>query len=706
MKQLIYSFSDGKIVAEDLPVPKCGENGLIIESTHSLISSGTEKMLIDFGRSGYLEKIKKQPEKAKQVINKIKNDGLRSTLNAVSNKMNSLNQIGYCNVGKVIEVGEKVKDLSIGDRVISNGPHAEYISVERNLCAKIPDNVRDIDAVFCVIASISLQGIRLSKPTLGEKYVVFGLGLIGQLAAQLLKANGCMVLGIDNNNEKVKIAKETGIDSFLSKAFNSTIEKANQFSSDQGVDGVILSLSSSSSLPIKQAAMMCRKRGKIILIGDTKLDLDRSDFYEKEISFQVSCSYGPGRYDDNYEKKGQDYPYGFVRWTQNRNFQAILQLMSEKSINTDNLISRRFRFSDYKDAYELLLDNDAENLGIILDYHNTKNSNKTLEYSAKSVNSDVKMGVIGSGNYSGRILIPLLSKLDVDLISLANTGGVNSAFYVKKYGFAKLTTDSSSLISDDMINTVVIASRHDTHADMVIRSLSSRKNIFCEKPLALKIKDIDKIDKKYNKICESDGKVPILMVGFNRRFSSLTKKAKKMIQGINRPKVINITINAGHISKNSWVQDYEQGGGRIIGEACHFIDLARYLVGQKISSFTKMSMKNDEINDDKTIMNLGFNDGSIASIQYLANGHESFMKERIEIFCDKKIIQINNFKNMKLWGWKRNKTVRLFNQDKGQVECLKSFVRSIQTGGKAPIPYEEIIEVSKISIQIAGSSEN
>ena len=707
MKQLVHSFSNGEIVAEELPVPKCNETGILIESTCSLISSGTEKMLLDFGKSSLVGKAKKHPDRVRDVLHKINNDGIMSTANAVLSKLNTSNQIGYCNVGKVIEVGNKINDIHTGDRVISNGPHAEFVAIERNLCAKIPDGVKDEKAVFCVIGSIALQGIRLSQPTLGESIVVFGLGLVGQLTAQILKANGCRVLGIDNSKDKIEVAEKIGIECYFSENSDEILKKTNKFSNNRGVDAVILTLSSSSSIPIKQAALMCRKRGRIVLIGDTKLDLDRSDFYEKELSFQVSCSYGPGRYEKNYETKNYDYPIGFVRWTESRNFEAVLQLMSDNLIHTEHLLSKKFDFSNYKDAYNLLLDKSASNLGILLKYKSDKAPNNSVSYKDTLIEgAEICLGLIGSGNYAGRVLMPILRKSDVSLAALANNGGVNSSYYAKKFGFNKITTNNESILTDNKINTVLIATRHDSHAELVLSSLSSEKHIFCEKPLAISCNEIDRINKKYIEINQIKRKNNILMVGFNRRFSPLSKKAKRLIDKINQPKVINITINAGYISKDSWLHDKEIGGGRIVGEACHFIDLARYLIGYKLSNFYLSSIKNSEINDDKAVINLEFEDGSIASIQYLANGHSSFMKERIEIFCDQKIIQINNFKNMKFWGWASNKTIRLFNQNKGQNECLKSFFNAIKNGNPSPIPFEEIIEVSKASIELAGNSIN
>tara|TARA_Y100000768_G_scaffold302854_1_gene236751 strand:- start:11707 stop:13839 length:2133 start_codon:yes stop_codon:yes gene_type:complete len=710
MKQLIHSYSDGKIIAEELPVPQCDDNGVLIESICSLISSGTEKMLLDFGKSSVFGKIKKQPDRAKEVISKIKNDGIIPTIDAVNNKLNTTNQIGYCSVGRVIEIGKNIKDMSIGDRVISNGPHAEYVSVPRNLCAKIPENVTDDSAVFCVIGSIALQGVRLSNPTLGERYVVFGLGLVGQLCAQILRANGCKVLGIDNCKDKIEIARKSGIDTYHNKNNRDPISKSNEFSMGEGIDAVILSLSSNSPLPIKQAAKMCRKRGRIILIGDTNLELDRADFYEKEISFQVSCSYGPGRYDKDYEIRGNDYPIGFVRWTQNRNFEAILGLMSDNSIQTKYLLSKRFDFSSFNKAYDLLLNDNKNNLGILLDYKKSKTPEKTIVFNPqnkqKTGKSKVRVSVIGTGNYSGRVLLPILNKLGVQLRSLANTGSVRGGYYAKKYNFRKLTTDSDSIFNEKNTNTVLVATRHNTHAKFVIKALSAGMHVFCEKPLAIELEDVLSIQKKFEEFNNTDNFAPIIMVGFNRRFSRFSIRARELIETVDQPIAINMTVNAGYVNQDSWVQDPKIGGGRIIGEACHFIDLARYLVNKKITHFSTSSMKKSIFNEDKAIINLEFEDGSIACIQYFANGHKSFMKERIEIFSDEKIIQINNFKNMKLWGWNNNKTIHFLNQDKGQKKCLSAFVNSIENGRSPPIPFEEILEVSKISIELAEMINN
>lgn len=705
MKQLIQDISNGTTKIIEAPCPKIEANSLIIDSKLSLISSGTERMLVDFGKANLVNKALQQPERIQMVIEKIKTDGLATTLESVNSKLNEPIPLGYSNVGVVSEVGSGVVGFKRGDRIISNGPHSEVVRVSSNLCAHIPDEVSDEEASFTVVASIGLQGLRLANPTLGEAFVVIGVGLIGLLIIQLLRSNGCKVLAIDYDEKKLSIASSYGASICNPGKGEDPISIANSFSKNKGVDGVIIAASTKSSDPVAQAAKMCRKQGRIILVGVTGLNLNRSDFYEKEIEFKVSCSYGPGRYDPDYEVKGNDYPFGYVRWTQQRNFEAILDMMASKKIDVAKLISHKYLFEDAAKAYEALLSKSFV-LGILLEYKSEPaNRHKETIIINKKHNLDTSepvVGFIGAGNYASRKLIPAFKANRAELSTLATSGGLSGAIHGQKNKFFKTTTNLDEIFKSEEINTVVIATRHNLHAKLVVDSIRAHKNVFVEKPLALTFADIDSIKKTLAEIKLDTA--PRLMVGFNRRFAPQVKKMKSLIEKTKEPKSFIITINAGALSPDHWTHDIEIGGGRIIGEACHFIDLMRYLSGSKIIYAQSRSMGNTDVNnitEDKAVITLGFADGSFGSINYLSNGANNFPKERVEVFVEGKVLQLDNFRKLKGFGWKSFNHLDLILQNKGLLECSKAFLDSIRFGKASPIPLNELIEVAETTITVA-----
>lgn len=705
MKQILQNMATGETRLSDVPIPNYSKTSVLIQSTNSLISIGTERMLVEFGKASMLAKARQQPEKVKMVLEKIGTDGLAATIDAVKSKLDQPLPLGYCNVGRIIKVGQDAVDFQEGDRVVSNGPHASVVSVSRNLTTRIPDDVSDEEAVFTVLASIGLQGIRLAGPTLGECFVVTGLGLIGLLTVQLLRAHGCQVLGIDYDEAKLELARQFGAETVSLSKGEDPVDAGMAFSRGRGVDGVIITATTKSSYPVSQAARMSRKRGRIVLVGVTGLDLKRSEFYEKELSFQVSCSYGPGRYDSNYEDKGQDYPLGFVRWTEKRNFEAILDMMAEGRLDVQPLITHRFSFNDAIQAYETL-SNNKQALGIILQYPDVPQ--KTLMVRQVILKEDVTFradqpvcGFIGAGNYASRVLIPAYKKAGAELHTIVSSGGVSAIHHGKKHGFHKASTDVSEVLDNDEINTAVVVTRHNTHARYVIDALTCGKNVFVEKPLALHNEDLNAIEKAYHEHAEPVG--ARLMVGFNRRFAPQIVKMKTLLESVTQPKSFIMTMNAGAISADAWVQDREVGGGRIIGEACHYVDLMRYLAGAEIVSIQARRMGNHPgmpVTEDKAAIVLGFADGSFGTIHYLANGGKVFPKERIEIFAGDAVLQLDNFRKLRGFGWKNFKKMNLWRQDKGQNACAAAFLDSIRKGMPAPIPFDELLEVSRVTIEI------
>ena len=704
MKQIFQYLDSGETKIIELPPPRLKRGEVLIRSKFSLISSGTERMLINFGKSNIISKAKNQPEKVSEVITKIKSDGILNTLEAVSNKLDKPLPLGYCNAGIVIQIGEGVSSFKVGDRVVSNGYHAELVTVSENLCALIPEEVSFEDAAFTVIASIGLQGIRLLKPTLGETIAVSGLGIIGLITCQLLIANGCKVLGLDPDQSKCDLASLFGVETFCISNNNNPTNWCLSKTKEVGVDGFIVTASTTSSDPIHIAANSSRKRGRIILVGVTGLDLNRNLFYKKELTFQVSCSYGPGRYDKSYEVENYDYPIGFVRWTEKRNFEAILDLLDAGVLDFEKLIEKKYNFDDALDAYNLLLEKSSS-LGILLAYKKEPelNSykikiNSSADYKTSSPNEPV-LGCIGAGNYSSRTLLPAFKKSGANFHIICSLKGASAMHYGKKFSFKEVTTNEEEVFSNKICNTVIISTRHDSHAELTKRALLAGKNVFVEKPLCLNINELNSIEDAYRKIINQDDKnnyPPILMVGYNRRFSPLITKLKKFLNNLNGPKAFIYTCNSGFLDSNHWLNDPNIGGGRFLGECCHFVDLLYFLSQEKIKNIKICSPLNEKNSPETFTVNIQFEKGSIGSIHYFSNGSKLLPKERIEVFSDKTIFRLDNFKKLKAWGYKGFSSQRLLTQDKGQKNCTSAFLNAIRKGESSPIPLEEIFEVQRL----------
>lgn len=705
MKQILQSLRTGSTEVVEVPCPAPIRGHLLIRTTRSLVSAGTERMLLEFGKASLIHKVRQQPDKVRLVLEKVRTDGLVPTLEAVRNKLAQPLALGYCNVGRVIEIGPDVTGFAVGDRVASNGYHAEVVSVPMNLCAKVPDNVGDDEAAFTVLGAIALQGIRLTQPTLGESIAVMGLGLIGLLTVQLLRAHGCRVLGLDFDRERLALARTFGAEVVDLSAEADPLKAAQLFTRGNGIDAVLITASTKSSEPVHQAATMCRKRGRIVLVGITGLELSRSDFYEKELTFQVSCSYGPGRYDENYEKKGLDYPIEFVRWTEQRNFEAVLELLATGRLDVKPLISHRFDISEAERAYEVI-GGPQQSLGVLLTYSTTDLSSfgRTVilasppQIRTVGKKHPVSIGVIGSGNYATGHLIPAFKAAGARLRSVASSGGVTGLHAGRKFGFEIATTDIASILADDAVDAVVIATRHDSHAELAIAAIEAGKHVFVEKPLALLIEEIDAIVSTYNEAL-TRGPPPLLMVGFNRRFAPHVMRIKSLLEDQHGPKFMIMTVNAGEVPSGHWTHNRDTGGGRIIGEACHFIDLLRYLAGVPIVSWHNQPMAS--LTGDSTSITLSFADGSIGTVHYFANGNRSFPKERLEIFTNGRILQLDNFRKLIGYGWKGFRKLSLWRQDKGQKACVSAFLEAIAAGQPAPIPLDEVIEVSRVTVEVA-----
>jgi predicted dehydrogenase/threonine dehydrogenase-like Zn-dependent dehydrogenase len=690
MRQIIQSFKTGETILEEVPVPQVKRGCLLIQTTKSLVSLGTERMLVEFGKSNYLQKAKQQPDKVKQVLDKVKTDGLMPTVHSVFNKLNEPIPLGYCNVGKVIAVGEGVSGFEVGDRVASNGPHAEYVCVPKNLVAHIPDNVSDAEAAFTVVGSIGLQGIRLLNPTLGETVVVIGLGLIGLLTAQLLKANGCRVIGTDLDEEKLALAEKWGIIPYNSGK-GDVVKFVEEQTGGVGADGVIITASAHTDAIISQAARMSRKRGKIVLVGVVGLNISRAEFYEKELTFQVSCSYGPGRYDDNYENKGIDYPLPFVRWTEQRNFETVLQAIASGALSVQEMITEEVDLADYGKIYDDIASHRSIASLIRYPVEEAAANRKSTVMLKNNRFTGAKgvLGIIGAGNFTKMTMLPALKDSGAHFKFIASQGGLSGTILAKKFGFSYSTTDYKEILSDNEVDLVMITTRHDLHAPMVIEALNAGKNVFVEKPLALNEAELSAIVEAYERSGRS------LTVGFNRRFSPHMEKIRSLV-GNSQMNVI-ATMNAGFIPSNVWVHDMKTGGGRIIGEACHYIDLIAYLTGSKVKAVCMNAMgANPEVNTDNASILLKMENGSTGVINYFANGSKAYSKERVEVYSQERTFIMDNFRETKGYGVKGFSKLKT-SMDKGHKNQFHKLIKTIQSGGEALIPFASIVNTTQAS---------
>ena len=706
MKQLLQHLDSGNTTVANVPVPAAGRGMVVVEARASLVSAGTERMLVEFGRSGLIDKARSQPDKVKQVLDKVRTDGVRPTLEAVRAKLDQPISIGYCNAGVVVEAGTNAGVFSPGDRVVTNGAHAEYVRAPHTLAARIPGGVSFESAAFTPVAAIGLQGIRLAEPTLGETVVVFGLGLIGLLTVQLLRANGCRVLGIDRDVSRLALAERFGAVT-LNGVEGDVVQRVLALTDGVGADAVLLTLASKSDDPAHEAAAMSRKRGRLVLVGTTGLDLRRDDFYRKELSFAVSCSYGPGRYDASYEESGHDYPLAYVRWTEQRNFEAVLALMADGRLDVAPLITHRFPIERAPEAYDVI-SGTAPSLGVVLTYPDRggaalSRESRTISRGASSPShaapaaggSRATVAVIGAGNFAVRTLLPVLRQAGVRLHTIASGAGTSGAIAGEKFGFERATTDLDTIWESSEIDTVFVLTRHDSHVPLALRALRAGKHVFVEKPLALHEGELDEI------AGEVDRSGRLLMVGFNRRFAPLAVELRAKLAGRAGPLAMVITVNAGAIPAGHWTRDAEQGGGRIVGEGCHFIDLARFLAASPIADASVLCARDraGSAVNDIAHLSLAFADGSTAVVHYLSNGSRAFPKERVECFWDGRTVAIDNWRRLLSYEGAMPWNERARRMDKGHAAEISAWLDALRTGGPAPIPLEELLEVSRWAIR-------
>ena len=705
MKQVIQNFKSGKLYVDEVPVPSIHKGMVLVANKFSLISAGTEKSTVKIGKANLLGKAQQRPDLVAQVIQNIKKEGLNATINKVQTKLDSPKALGYSTSGTVLSSMDSDSQFKPGDRVACAGQdyasHAELVAVPQNLVAKIPENVSFEEASFTTLGAIALQGVRQAAPTIGQNICVIGLGLLGQLTCQLLRANGCNVFGIDISDKLVSLAKEISVDCAVLRNDKSLLIQTESFTRGHGFDAVIITAATRSNDPIELSAEIARKKGKIVVVGSVKMDVPRDPhFYRKELDLKMSCSYGPGRYDVNYEEKGYDYPYAYVRWTEKRNMEAFLSLLSKKTLNVQPLITHVFDITQAEQAYDIVLGKtDQFYTAVLLKYTERVNANLSKVTLSSPVLSQLNVGFIGAGSFAQNYLIPYVKKENsTSLHTVTTLKGITSKNVANKFGFSHASSNQEDVLSNDSINTVFIATPHNSHAELVIKSIEANKHVFVEKPLAINLEELEKI-----KICVETGKTKLL-VGFNRRFSPISNHIKKKFKEISEPKIINIRVNAGHLPKEHWSQQDDVGGGRIIGEVCHFIDLIQYFTDDqpvRVYADRLSTLTNTTKNDDNIVVTLGMSDGSVGVITYVANGDKSLPKEYIEVFAGGVVGVIENFRSGFIYD--KNKRNKLKYKGKGYAEEVRSFLDSIKNNKSVPISFESIYLTTLTSFKILDS---
>lgn len=691
MKQLIQNFKTGKLYVDEVPLPSISDGMVLVENKFSLISAGTEKSTVKVGQASLLGKAKQRPDLVAQVLKNIKKEGLSATLNKVRTKLDSLKALGYSTSGIVLASLDSDGKFHAGDRVACAGQdhasHAEVVAIPQNLMAKIPDNVSFEEAAFTTLGAIALQGVRQAGPRLGERVCVIGLGLLGQLTCQLLKANGCDVFGIDLSERLITLANETNVAKALHRNDPNLVNACENFTDGKGFDSIIITAAAPTNDPVVLATELCRKKGKIIVVGAVKMDIPREPFfYKKELELKISCSYGPGRYDVQYEDLGSDYPFAYVRWTEQRNMEAFLGLISKGLVNVKPLISHTFDIKDAEDAYDIVLGKNSEpHIGILLKYESNEDKFHTSKIVKSNPLETINVGFIGAGSFAQSYLIPNVKKFGASLDTVVTSKGITAKNVAEKFGFNICSSDKKDVMENTSINTVFIATPHSSHASLVMESLQSGKNVFVEKPLAISEKEL------YQVIDVKSSHDHHLMVGFNRRFAPVSVAIKKEFENAGEPLVVNIRVNAGFIPKDHWAQIPEIGAGRIIGEVCHFIDLMQFFTNaepvnvyaQRIGSSNEKLMM-----DDNIAVVVTFKNGSVGNLTYLSNGDPSLPKELIEVFGAGKTGTIDNFQNGHLHSGNKVRSLKF--AGKGHQQEVQAFLSSLKDGQRSPIDFRSI----------------
>lgn len=772
MQSILQNYRTGKLEVAEVPSPTTHSGGILVQNATSLVGAGTERMMVKLAQKSLIGKALERPDLVRRVIDKVKNEGLFSTIEAVRNRLDNPTPLGYSSAGIVLAVGEGTDNFEPGDRVACAGAgyasHAEAVFVPKNLAVKLPDSVDFQSGAFSTLGAIALQGLRLADIHVGETVAVIGLGLVGLLTVQLAKAAGCRVLGMDPNPERCHLATQLGCDAALADNSQFAIRNS-QFTNGHGADAVLITASTKSNDPVALAGEVARDRGMVVAVGLVGMEIPRKLYYEKELTFRVSRSYGPGRYDTNYEEKGHDYPIGYVRWTEQRNMEAFVQLVAEGKVNVKPLITHRFPIEEATKAYDLITGKTKEpSLGILLTYSADENSQQSVVnsqlsevklrpqpsvlkpeapsvhlttdesrltthtspdrlYPPSSMVHTVRVGLLGAGEFAKGTLLPAMKRVrGIELVGVCTANGISAHHVSRKFGFEFATTDESTIINNPDINTIVIATRHHLHARQVISALKAGKHVFVEKPLCINEQELTEIIRTYNEVNGGNAGTTvegssltivhplssilhlpsqILMVGFNRRFSPMALRLKEFLSKVDEPLVMNYRVNAGYIPPDHWVHDLEQGGGRIIGEVCHFVDFLIFLAGSLPKKVHAIALANNaRYKNDNVIINIEFANGSLGTITYVANGDKSFSKEYVEIFGGGAAAVLENFRRLEMTQNGRRQVVRSWmKQDKGHYGEWETFVSALKDNSAWSIPFREIVATSLTSFSIIHS---
>jgi predicted dehydrogenase/threonine dehydrogenase-like Zn-dependent dehydrogenase len=714
MKQILQDSKTGEVKVMDVPSPAAQRGRVLVRAAASLISAGTERMTVDSARKGLLHRARENPDKVKQVLQRARSEGVINTVNAVLTKLGSSTALGYSASGIVVGTGADVTEFRVNDRVACAGvgyaSHAEVLSVPKNLCVRLPDGASFEAGAFGTLGAIALQGVRLSEPTLGESVVVIGLGLLGQLTVQLLKANGCRVFGLDLDPQKVELALSLGADRAMLN--NDDARRAVlEWSRGRGADAVLITAATSSNQPVELAGEISRLKGRVVAVGLVGLDVPRALYFKRELTLKISMSYGPGRYDPEYEERGHDYPFAYVRWTEGRNLEAFLDLVAEGRVRLERLITHRFPIEEGERAYQLITGETNEPyLGVLLRYDTERELEKQITWSedakrtqaaaAAALPKEVRLGLIGAGAYAKAMLLPNLKAQGVEFQSIATASGVTARDIGAKYGFRRALSSADEVISDAGVNLVMIATRHDLHAELARRALELGKHVFVEKPLALDEVELESV------IETASRSTAQLMVGYNRRFSPLARAALQFFKDRAAPLSIAYRVNAGRIPREHWAQDPKEGGGRIIGEVCHFVDLMQFLTASTVVRVYAESIRSRNqlmVEEDSVFITLAFSDGSNGSIAYLAEGDKTLPKERVEIFGEGRAFVLDDFRSATMYREGREETKRLRSQDKGQAEEMRAVCSVVTEGNRAPISLNDLAATSRATFRIRES---
>lgn len=702
MKQLLQNIKNGKSIVEDVPIPTPRAGQALVKVEASLVSAGTERMVVEFGKKNMIGKARARPDQVKQVLDKARREGLLNTAQAVFNRLDQPLALGYSSAGTIVALGKNMQGFKVGQRVACAGAgfavHAEYNVVPRNLLTPLPKDVDFESAAFTTLGAIALHGFRLAEPQIGENVAVIGMGLLGLLAAQLAVAAGCNVLGVDVDPARIDLASSLGLRAVRR---DQAVDASGAFTANRGFDVILVCADTPSNDPVELAGVLARDRARVVATGAVGLTFPRKLYFEKEISFINSRSYGPGRYDLNYEEYGNDYPIGYVRWTEGRNFEAVVNLMAKGQLSVKPLITHRFAIEKATQAYEVIAGKKEKFLGVLLTYpEGERKEERRITFpsivrpqgdASSRPSSIVKLGVLGAGMFAISVLLPSIKKAgDIELAGIASSGGFHAQHAGKKFRFKYATSDDDEIINDPNVNTVAILTRHNTHAELVVKALKAGKHVFVEKPLAITSDQLLAISKQLKANSQS-----LLTVGFNRRFAPLAQTLSSFLFDRTEPMHVHYRVNAGLIPLNHWTQDPEIGGGRIIGEGCHFVDFITFLVGAPpVSVSARVLPNNGKYRDDNVSMTFTFPDGSIGVVDYLANGDKAFPKERIEVFCGGKIGVLDDYVSLQTIQDGKRKEER-GSQDKGWVDEWKVFTRAIREGGEPPISYEQLLGVTK-----------